>query len=163
MPPLVTPRPRKTTEFRCRTTLRCLIKSTFFLNVYTIYLFQTDWYPVELLVENGHKNRSKECGDRSHFSCQALLGVYVCVSETESVSSPEASHLNSVWEWTSRQSAPKVCLGKWEIRPSAPVLWEVFTRLQKVLVSNPTPAPLLFKTGRGRGTQSHYSHYRAML
>lgn len=68
--------------------------------------------------QNAHKNRLNERGDRSHFSCQALLG-FVCMLETESVSSPEASHLNSVWEWTSCQSSTWGCLGKWGIHQSA--------------------------------------------
>lgn len=56
---------------------------------------------------------------RSHFSLQALLECtspslcVVCMLETESVSSPEASHLNPVWKWTSCQSSTQRCLGKW--------------------------------------------------
>lgn len=62
-------------------TLRCLINSAFLLNVYTIYLFQGDWFTGELLVENIFQNKLKECSDRSHFSCQALLGVHVYVGD----------------------------------------------------------------------------------
>lgn len=73
---------------------------------------------------------SRNSRGRSHFSHQALLECVspsvcvVCMLETESVSSPEASHLNSVWKWASCQSSTWGCLGKWAIHQSAARLWE---------------------------------------
>lgn len=72
---------------------------------------------------------SRKSRGRSHFSHQALLECVspsvcvVCMLETESVSSPEASHLNSVWKWASCQSSTRGCLGKWAIHQSDARLW----------------------------------------
>lgn len=71
--------------------------------------------------------------------------------ETEGVSSPEASHLNSVWEWTSCQSSTRGSLGKClGIHQSAAGLWEG-DEAATVYSIWPNTCPVLLKEGARGG------------